>query len=359
MPFDILSRDLDEQQAKFFADEVKKYDLVFFSVHGSALYGLATENSDHDYKGIYLPSPQDILLGKARESVHLGTKHGQGKNTEKDVDIELYSLGKFLSMCMEGQTATIDMLFSPREGALRTPLWDYIIDNRSCFVTKRLGRFIDYARNQARKYGFKGTRWSVATELLKLFRSFPPTDRVESVAFRAVELAKSLAPEKGETIVKVEEHRMNLLLDICGKKFPFRAESEVVVRTLERMLERYGDRTKTSGDAGGVDYKALSHAFRAIFQLRALVEHGKFSYPLKETDFLMSVKKGEIGYDVLEPLLEKGFDDAWTMLEASNLPDEPGEEANRLLRSILHTVSGKNRDRSVRREEPTNGEISR
>jgi predicted nucleotidyltransferase len=39
-------------------------NLICETVFGSHLYGTSTEQSDRDYKGIFLPSAQDILLGR-------------------------------------------------------------------------------------------------------------------------------------------------------------------------------------------------------------------------------------------------------------------------------------------------------
>lgn len=41
--------------------------IIMETVFGSHLYGLNTPTSDKDYKGIFLPHPRDILLGKAQE----------------------------------------------------------------------------------------------------------------------------------------------------------------------------------------------------------------------------------------------------------------------------------------------------
>jgi len=37
--------------------------------YGSRLYGTTIKGSDHDIKGIYLPSAEDILLQKVRSSI--------------------------------------------------------------------------------------------------------------------------------------------------------------------------------------------------------------------------------------------------------------------------------------------------
>ena len=63
-------------------------ELIFKCYFGSHLYGTANKSSDSDFKGIFLPSQEQVLLGKIPKSINNSTKKGDGKNTSEDVDIE-------------------------------------------------------------------------------------------------------------------------------------------------------------------------------------------------------------------------------------------------------------------------------
>ncbi|KPA18196.1 hypothetical protein MHK_001659, partial [Candidatus Magnetomorum sp. HK-1] len=39
-------------------------ELIAITQYGAQLYGIATPNSDIDFKGVYLPSKEQLLLGK-------------------------------------------------------------------------------------------------------------------------------------------------------------------------------------------------------------------------------------------------------------------------------------------------------
>ena len=82
-------------------------------VAGSHLFGTNTEKSDKDYKGVYLPSGYEILLGSYPETISSSTGDSQSKNSSTDVDIELYSLKKLLKMVVNGDTAAIELLYTP------------------------------------------------------------------------------------------------------------------------------------------------------------------------------------------------------------------------------------------------------
>ena len=44
--------------------------LIYLSQYGSHLYGLNTENSDLDFRGVYIPTLDDIILGKAQDEIN-------------------------------------------------------------------------------------------------------------------------------------------------------------------------------------------------------------------------------------------------------------------------------------------------
>ena len=99
-------------------------------IFGSHLYGTDTPDSDQDFKGIFLPTKEQIFLGKIPKSINENTKKGEGKNTADDVDTEIYSLHYFLKLACEGQTVSLDMLHAPDNMIIETKqiavcLWLY------------------------------------------------------------------------------------------------------------------------------------------------------------------------------------------------------------------------------------------
>ena len=103
---------MDTQQILNFFDHL--LDLMVLMKFGSHLYGTATETSDHDFKGVFLPTIWDILLGKIPKAYHYNSKKGnEERNTEKDIDIEIYSLHYFIDLACQGQTVALDMVHAP------------------------------------------------------------------------------------------------------------------------------------------------------------------------------------------------------------------------------------------------------
>ena len=81
--------------------------VIYQTLFGSRLYGTVVEGSDTDYKGIFLPTAEEILLGNPPK-VYTNT-------TQAGVDSEFYSLSRYLDLLAQGQTVALDMLFAPAE----------------------------------------------------------------------------------------------------------------------------------------------------------------------------------------------------------------------------------------------------
>src|SRR6266702_1796126 len=101
-------------------------------LYGSHLYGTSTPQSDFDYKEVYIPEADDVLLQQVKDSINTGKAKEFGeKNNPGDKECEKFSLQKFLEMLAEGQTAAVDMIFAPDSVIKRSsPLWEKIRQNK-------------------------------------------------------------------------------------------------------------------------------------------------------------------------------------------------------------------------------------
>ena len=82
---------------------------VMKCLFGSKLYGTATPQSDTDYKEVFIPTANEILLGKYQDVISQGTGDSHSKNTSDDVDNDKYSLRKFINLLCDGDTFAMDM----------------------------------------------------------------------------------------------------------------------------------------------------------------------------------------------------------------------------------------------------------
>ena len=82
---------------------------------GSHLYGTNTPDSDRDYKGVFLPTRREVLLGEIPKNITESTGNRYSKNGAGDVDTEMFSLHQFIKLAIDGQTVAFDMLHAPSE----------------------------------------------------------------------------------------------------------------------------------------------------------------------------------------------------------------------------------------------------
>jgi len=138
---------------------------------GSHLYGTNTPESDIDYKGVFLPTIDEIFLNRIPKSINTNSKKSgaTSKNTKDDIDCEIYSLHYFIQLACEGQTVALDMLYAPNNMIIeKSKVWDEIVKNRSKFNTKNLKAFVSYARKQAAKYSCRGSRLNTIEKILQI-----------------------------------------------------------------------------------------------------------------------------------------------------------------------------------------------
>ncbi|MCE9564638.1 MAG: nucleotidyltransferase domain-containing protein [Planctomycetes bacterium] len=127
---------------------------------GSHVYGTNVPTSDLDFKAVHLPPARDILLQRVKNAVHISTKQDRTlKNTAEDTDFESFSLQKYMKLLLEGQTIALTMLFTPERWIIEAdPVWHEICEQKSLWLHRGVSAFAGYCRQQANKYGIRGSR---------------------------------------------------------------------------------------------------------------------------------------------------------------------------------------------------------
>lgn len=274
---------------------------------GSHLYGLNTPTSDIDIKGIYLPTKRELLLGNYAQSYKSSTGGDHEKNKPGDIDHEVIALPTFVKFACDGETFAIDMLHC-QEPIVSSPIWYYLVNNRTKFYSRNLKAFVGYVKKQAAKYGVKGTRSAVIKQVIDIIE--PVTngmgqrvlgDYLDNLPITEYsQIKKSNHPSTGE----------QTFYELNGKMYQSSLKLEMFLQQIKGMYDSYGHRAKLAEQNEGVDWKAVSHALRVAYQARDIYKYGDFQYPLKETQFLLDVKQGKLDYKtevapVLEALVEE------------------------------------------------------
>jgi hypothetical protein len=291
-------------------------DLIVKMKFGSHLYGTNTDASDIDYKGIYLPTKEEILLNDIPKCRSYSTGNGLKKNNPGDVDEEIYSLHYFIKLAGDGQTVAMDMLHAPEKMLIvNSDIWREIVKNRKRFYTKNLNSFVKYARRQASKYGIKGSRINAALKVISVLEKESPESRLREIWEKL---------PRNEYCHDIDASPNGIRqYQVIGKTFQETSAVAYVLPIISKFYDDYGHRSKLAAKNKSIDWKALSHALRAAIQTKEILVNGTIDFPLKDAPFLLSVKSGKLDYsEEVAPVLESLMAEVEDLIRKSVLPEK-------------------------------------
>ena len=284
---------------------------------GSHLYGTDTPESDTDYKGIILPSKQDCVLNRIPKSINATTGQNNSKNTKDDIDEEYYSLQYFMKLAANGEMIIIDMLHAPDNMLIESNgIWRSLQSNRSKFYTKNLAGYMGYIKKQTAKYGVKGSRLAAMKQVIELLKTVDDSNTMKEVWNRLpINDYCNFTFAKDNTIQMYE---------VCGKKFGETIKTGYMRGIVTLMYSKYGDRARAAEANEGIDWKAVSHAYRASEQLIEIYKTGDLRFPLEKAELITDMKVGKLHYknDNVQQLLELNLEQVQTLAKLSDYPEE-------------------------------------
>lgn len=127
---------------------MKPQNIILEGITGSVAYGLNTENSDIDIKGIYLVPTKEVL------SMNWNSEHTTKDNT--DPDWVYHEVQKFMKLAMKGNPTITELLWLESYTQLE-PIGQLLIDNREIFLSNIIFKsYGGYALSQARDLNRRG-----------------------------------------------------------------------------------------------------------------------------------------------------------------------------------------------------------
>jgi len=225
---------------------------LFATLVGSKLYGISTETSDTDIKG--------IALGEISQLIGLENFEQQEfKNDVEDgpskIEGVLYAVDKYLNLCFKGNPTVIEIAFAdPKYHLYSTPIGEEVCDFvRKHMLTKHLFKpYSAYHMAQMRKLQSQervGKRQKIVEE-----HNFDPKFAGHSyrlarqcvIVMREGVLRPTLDPEDREICLKIRQ----------GKKY-FTKES--VLELLKSVDTEMYDAYKTSTLKESPDFKLINN----------------------------------------------------------------------------------------------------
>ena len=307
--------------------------VIYVTKSGSHLYGTSTPISDTDYLGLFLPSKRSLLLKTAPEHLVFTTGSSGSKNTVDDIDITLWSVHKFLSQLVNGETGAYDLLFSMNgTPELFTPtsttIRDYALKH---LLSKNVNSFIAFALGQSERYGIKGSRYkelyTFTTWLGNTLKRMHPNygdltianqmgilvNHIDNNKYKYIKLVRAPGPKGGN------QHELVDYLEVLDKKHANTVAMATLLSRIIHKLDYAGNRTKAAMD--GTDWKSLSSAVRVIKEVQELLTTGAITFPLVHANYIRDIKLGKVLPEYIMVELQNDIDEIELLLEASTLPE--------------------------------------
>lgn len=297
--------------------------MLFKSLFGSHLYGLDTPHSDYDYKAIYQPKLSDVILGKHKDAINLSTNPSSTKNSNEDIDTEVFSVAKFLTLLLQGQAVAIDMFFTPQDLILETSdAWKYIQENKQHWLHKNISPYVGYCRQQANKYGIKGSRVAASRTVRDFFLSYSDNQTLADIWDRLESLAEATEHCK---IIYDQTRNMGdqFMFVCCDKKYQKNLKIKYAKEYATKQFVQYGHRARQAEMNENIDWKALSHAVRVADEAIELLQTHHIEFPLKNKEELLKIKQGHYDYHYVAGIIEDRFVELEEAMKNSTLPEKP------------------------------------
>lgn len=308
IPFDVLG--------------IKKEQMIILSVTGSKLFGTATESSDTDFCGVYIPTMNQMKLGEFPYHIGLPKEYG--------LDLQIWSIQYYLKLACDGDTMALDLLHAPYINWIcyNPDAWKVLTDIKTQFYTKGMSSYMGFARDQATKYGIKGDRLNTLRKVLDFF------DTIQDQTIKLKEIWYSLPT--GSHIHHLDDVEPFRLYQVCGKKYQETVKIAYMKKNLEKNLQEYGKRAIAAAKNEGIDWKGLSHALRSCEQIQSIMETGTYSFPLRNWKFITAVKKGKIEFKMVEAVLSDWVDLVEDLTQKSELPEFTTVNKEELILKIVN-----------------------
>ncbi|UII19272.1 nucleotidyltransferase domain-containing protein [Fulvivirga ligni] len=337
-------------------EELKNKDMIIFECQsGSHAYGLATEDSDLDIKGVFI-LPEDE---------YFGLRYVEQVSNDSN-DIVYYELKRFVDLLTKSNPTALELLHTPDESVLYMhPVFEAIRGKQ--FLSKKcLDTFGGYAMTQVKKA--KGLKKKILNPVDKERKSIldfcyvadhqgsvPVKEYLKSHKLIQEECGLSKLPNMNEMYalyygddafhgIQGSDNANDVTLSSIPKglqpmafmsfnKSAYSSYCKEYKEYWEWVDKRNDNRYKNTLQNGkNYDAKNMMHTFRLLKMCEEIGREGKLHVKRQDREYLLSIKRGEFEYNDLLLQTEMAIDQLKLIYQESSLANEPDfEELNRLL----------------------------
>ena len=265
-------------------NEHLKGKLFFLTLAGSHAYGMETENSDVDIRGIAFNTKKEILLGK---------DFGEVEN--KATDTVIYSFNKIIPMLAACNPNVIEQLGClPEHYLYLSPTGKALLENRKMFLSQKcIHTFTGYATAQLRRLENKSARFVGQTEN-------------EAHILKSIENARYFFPERyfptedGSVNLYIDDSdregfEKEIFMDLNLKHYPLRDWADMwnEMKSIVSSYNKIGKRNEHAIQHDKLG-KHMAHLLRLYMMCIDILEKEEIiTYRKDEHDLLMKIRNGE------------------------------------------------------------------
>lgn len=323
--------------------------IIISALAGSHAYGLATEQSDEDYRGVFVTDKK--LFYKQEFPLEL---------SDQSNDQSYFEITKFSELLLKSNPSILEMMHYPEENIREIHPAFELYKNENWLSKKCRDSFMGYALSQLRK----------AYDLKKRI-NLPENDReltgadfldvyVNAEVLRFSDFSDST--ENFSVYPLVEEMNMYSLWKNPGSELSFNADNEFsefkkgteLVGYLRFKKSEFGkyrreyasyfkwkSDTEKQGKAikgGEYDGKYMMHALRLLFTAKDIAEKGELILVRPEREFLLKVRNHEFEYGELLNQTEDLVHDVKQAFNRSDLPISVDQQKAKNISAEIRTL---------------------
>lgn len=298
--------------------------MIFETVHGSRAYGLATDASDTDLRGVFVPGPAVFTGFLAAPD--------QMEPTRERV---LYEVRKFFRLAAACNPSMIEILFTDAaDHVFVSPEGQTMLDRRHEFLSRLAGdSFGRYGLAQLRRIRTH-RRWLLS----------PPAAKPERAEFGLPERSTIPRDEQGAVEAMLGDGRLaesqlpSGFLDLLDRERRYRASLREWQQFQEWQRNRNPGRAELERRYG-YDTKHAMHLLRLLRMAVEILSTGRVFVRRPDADDLLAVRRGALPFDDLLAQADALGARIEELAETSALPARPDEETlNRLCASLVGQV---------------------
>lgn len=278
--------------------------IIFLCRAGSHFFDLNGPNSDHDFRGVYLPSPKEYYEGEGKRKMsEYKTNDGckvNVKNNKEDVDFTMFSVTKFLELLASGDFNVIELLHTPEDKIIiDSPMMQEFRSMRQAMIVNDISAFLGFIKKEYNRYNVNAHHYEIQEKFLNFLQSF----HEHTVLKEIWPLIKQYA--ENDPFISFTESQTGKgnyvpSIKIAQRLYQDTVKVEYVRQSIKTRLDTYGHRQRSMA-AANVEFKGLYHAQRLIFEANDLFDTGELIFPFSKErhDYLWSIKSGSIDQNTL------------------------------------------------------------